>query len=497
MRRPIRMVVPLATLAGLALLAGCSAGSPGSADKASGARAAAPEATGGARDGRKAGAQPPVDARKQPKSTFALDVDTASYTYARAQLRQGRLPSAGNIRPEEFVNAFRQDYPEPSGSGFTVTTDGARLPGGDGTRLLRVGLQTRGESPANRRDAALTFVIDTSGSMSDTGKLDLVQDALHQLIGQLRPTDRVAIVACADDARVVRSMTPVSDAAALGEAVDSLSADGGTNLGAGITTGYRVARDGFRVGATNRVVLLSDGLANQGDTDADSILRTVSDEAGKGISLLGVGVGNDYGDAMMERLADHGNGMVVYVSDRAEARKVFVEDLPANLEVRARDAKAQVTFDPDAVASYRLIGFDDRRLGADDFRDDSVDGGWIGPGHSVTALYEVHLTAHASGRVGEAVVRWHDPDSGKAAERKRTVTVADLDPDLATAAPRLRADHAIAYFAELLRGSRYAHGVTYKSLRREAGAVAKRLEDSDLTELAKLIKVAAELAPAE
>jgi Ca-activated chloride channel homolog len=490
----MRRVWIVVALAGLGLVvSGCGGGSSsGTSDaKSGGGQAVAPGEPAPAGTNTNSDAQQ-YRADENPTSTFALDVDTASYGYAQERLDAGQLPDPSTVRPEEFVNAFRQDYPEPDGNGFTVTADGARLPGDDGTRLLRIGLQTRGESPETRRDAALTFVIDTSGSMGDTGKLDLVKDALHDLVSQLRPTDRVAIVAFSDEPHVLRSMTPASNQAALDDAIDELSADGSTNLGAGMQTGYKVARAGYRDGATNRVVLLSDGLANQGETSAKAILSTVSDEAGKGISMLGVGVGSDYGDALMEQLADHGNGMVVYVSSRAEARRVFIEDLPANLDVRARDAKAQVRFDSDTVDSYRLIGFDDRRLSSDDFRDDSVGGGWIGPGHSVTALYEVRLAPGATGHLATAAVRWHDPSTGEAAETSQQIAVPDLAPSLSGAAPRLRADHAAAYFAELLRGENVP-GVTLASLADEADAAAGATEDSDLTELARLIRVAAGL----
>ncbi len=434
-----------------------------------------------------------MSAARQPKSTFALDVDTASYHFTGERLRAGALPDRTTIRPEEFVNSFRQDYAQPAGAGFTVGTDGARLPGSTDTRLLRIGLQTRGEAPAERRNAALTIAVDVSGSMADSGKLDLVKDALHTMLGQLRDADEVALVAYSDEPRVLQPLTPVRNRGALGRAIDRLEPSGGTDLGSGVQAAYRVARQGYRHGATNRVVLLSDGLANQGDTSAKTILGKVSEQAGKGISLLCVGVGGDYGDALMEQLADHGHGMAVYVADRSEARRVFVDQLPANLDVRARDAKAQVTFDPRQVRSYRLIGFDDRRLSSDAFRDDTVDGGWIGPGHSVTALYEVRLAPGAAGRVAEARVRWHDPDNGRATETAHTVSVADLAGALASGPPRLRVDYAAGYFAEVLLGSRYADHVRLASLASTVDAAARGSEDADLRDLAKLIRTADDL----
>ena len=462
--------------------------------------------SGGGAEAPLSGRQPPAvagrdgdgetAARDDPQSTFAVDVDTASYGYARRLITDGRKPDAGAVRPEEFVNAFDQDYPEPSGDGFAVRLDGARLPefheAGPDTRLMRVGLRTRGEDSATRADATLTFVVDVSGSMGEPGRLDLVRDSLHTLVDALRPADSVAIVAFSGEAEVVTGMRPVSDARALHRAVDALRTRSSTNLEAGLVAGYRVAREGFREGRTNRVIVLSDGLANTGDTDADSILRRVSEEAGKQIALLGVGVGSEYGDALMERLADRGDGFVVYVSEREQAREVFVNRLPATLAVRALDAKVQVTFDPEAVESYRLIGYENRKVADEDFRDDAVDGGEVGPGHSVTALYEVRLTGEAGAgvRVAQVRARWLDPGSREASEAYESLTVADLSSRFDAAGPRLRMCYAAGYFAEVLRG---AGAVSLDSLGTVARRAGEDTGDRAVDDLASLIGRAAEL----
>ncbi|MFG2052479.1 von Willebrand factor type A domain-containing protein [Micromonospora sp. NPDC048930] len=429
-------------------------------------------------------------------STFGVDVDTASYGYARRLIRDGRLPERSEVRPEEFVNSFRQDYAEPAGDGFAVHVDGARLPGTHRAvadeRLLRVGLQTRAEDRESRPDAALTFVIDVSGSMGEPGRLDLVQDALHTLVDQLRPTDSIAIVEFSTRARVVREMTPVSDARQLHTAIDSLHSQDSTNLEAGLVLGYRVARDGFRAGRTNRVIVLSDGLANTGSTEAEPILRRVREEAEKQIALLGVGVGSEYGDQLMEQLADRGDGFAVYVSERDQARKVFVQQLPATLSVRALDAKVQVTFDKAAVRSYRLIGYDNRAVADEDFRDDRVDGGEVGPGHSVTALYAVRLAEEASpsARVGRVQVRWTDPKDREPAETYESVTVADLDRDFAEASPRLRTCYAAAYFAVALQGGGEAR---LGDLATIADRAAEATEDAQVRDLGQVIREAEKL----
>ncbi|HZC27108.1 MAG TPA: von Willebrand factor type A domain-containing protein [Actinopolymorphaceae bacterium] len=432
-------------------------------------------------------------------STFALDIDTASYDYARRALSDGRLPDPGQVRPEEFVNAFDQDYTPPAGEGIAVHADGSRLPawqqGGDDTRLLRIGLQTRPERFGERADANLTFVVDVSGSMREPGRLDLVQDALNTLIDQLRMSDSVAIVAYSGRAHVIRPMTPAWEKGDLHRAVDELTPDSNTNLEAGLVTGYEVARAGFRQGAANRVILLSDGLANAGSTDHEAILSRVRENAGKDIPLLCVGVGRQYGDQLMEQLADHGDGFAVYVSQRAQARRLFVDRLPGTLEVAARDAKAQVAFDPGNVAGYQLLGYEDRAVPNRDFRNNAADGGEVGPGHSVTALYLVTLRPDAYGTVATATARWLSPRTGAAAESTAVVGVADLSSAFTTASPRLRLDYVAGVFAAKLRTG-WSPGTVAGSLdwlASEADQLAVETEDRDASTLAGMIRRAGSL----
>ena len=434
----------------------------------------------------------------QPISTFAVDVDTASYSFAKRQLLAGQRPSAGTIRPEEFVNAFQQGYRQPTGNGFAVTADGTHLPSShrgatDTMRLLRVGLQTRGETDGQRRDAALTFVVDVSGSMAEPGKLDLVQSGLHTLVGQLRPTDSVALIAYADEAEVLRPMTPVNDRNALNTAIDRLRVQGSTNLEAGLRLGYDTARKGFRSEATNRVILLSDGLPNVGVTDASPLVHEIQEAAAKQITLLGVGVGSDYGDKFMEQLADKGDGYVVYVSDPSEAAKVFVEQLPSTLAVRALDAKAQVEFDPKTVLSYRLIGYENRTLSASAFRNDRVDGGEVGPGHAVTALYALHLRPGAGGHLADVRVRWQDPQSKEAGEQTQPVTVGAIDGSFAESTTPLRVCYTAAYLAEVLRGSQFASEVRLPDLLEIAGDALRSTNDQQRTDLTNMISAATKL----
>ncbi|MEV0385221.1 von Willebrand factor type A domain-containing protein [Nonomuraea sp. NPDC050643] len=422
-------------------------------------------------------------------STFALDVDTASYGYARRTLQEGRWPAPAEIRPEEWVNAFRQDYAQPADDGFTVHVDGARMSSRD-EAVLRVGLQTRASEAAARRPANLTFVVDVSGSMAEPGRLDLVRSALLTLLDQLAPGDQVSIVAFSDEATVLASMTPLTAREELREAVGRLSIDGGTNLEAGLVTGYQEASKAFRAAATNRVILLSDGLANQGNTEWQAILAQAKEYAGRQVTLLTVGVGRDYGDELMEQLADNGDGMAVYVSTEEEAAKIFTTQLPATIELRARDAKAQVVFNPSVVESYQLIGYENRALTTEEFRDDSKDGGEIGPGHSVTALYAIKLKPGATGQLAQATVRWQDPDTRSASEASKSLTAGELAPTMWGKAPvRLQVDVVVAAFALYMR-DRQAFGMDLPQLREQADRLVNAAEDPMVTELAKLIEQA-------
>ena len=472
---------------------------------------------------------PPVDYL----STFALDVDTASYGYARRTLEDGNRPDPSTIRPEEFINSFGQDYERPEGNGFTVTMDGARTEapdvrsdpdvpedtyggayGEDGHdtygednrdwRLVRVGLATREAKDSDERPpAALTFVIDVSGSMAEPGRLDLVKDSLDVMTDRLRDDDAVALVTFSDEAETVLPMTRLGDhRGRVHDAIDTLEPTDSTNLGAGVRTGYRTAVEGLREGATNRVVLLSDALANTGETDADTILDRIADARREhGITLFGVGVGSDYGDALMERLADKGDGHTTYVSNTGDARKVFCDELPRNIDLTARDAKAQVAFDPETVEQFRLIGYDNRQVADDDFRNDRVDGGEIGPGHTVTALYAVRTKPGASGHLATATVRWLDPKTRVPHEETGQVETRSLDRPLwdpETAESGLQVTAVAAYFADALRSgdgrwSALPGAPSLRELVRRADRLAVLMESEPVRKLADTVLRAAAL----
>ncbi|MGW7360781.1 YfbK domain-containing protein [Streptomyces sp. NPDC054802] len=514
-----RAVVAAALAGGVLLTAGCGSGSEHRATDSShdGGRpdsAPAPVLPDGGKgapnqEGDRSGEEqrdfaPPADYL----STFALDVDTASYDYTRRLLKEGGEPAPRQVRPEEFINSFRQDYPRPKGDGFSVTVDGARPNGGadgeikasgggtegyeDGNwSLVRVGLSTRPtDREAERPPAALTFVIDISGSMSEPGRLDLVKKSLGTLTEQLRGNDSIAVVTFSGEAETRLPMTRVDgNRDRIHSIIDELEPSDSTNVEAGVTTGYEEAVEGRRKGATNRVVLLSDALANTGETEAEAILERIEDaRRDHGITLFGVGVGSSFGDELMERLADKGDGHTTYVSTEAEARKVFVEQLPRYLELRARDAKAQVAFDPQTVKQFRLIGYENREVADEDFRDDRVDGGEVGPGHTVTALYAVRLRDGASGHVATATVRWLDPKTRAPHEESGSVETDAVDGALWGApSKRLQITAVAAYFAESLRGGSMPGAPGLAALEERARALAATTEDSAVRELADAI----------
>ncbi|MEU9158302.1 von Willebrand factor type A domain-containing protein [Streptomyces sp. NPDC048417] len=427
-------------------------------------------------------------------STFALDVDTASYGYARRTLADGERPAPSTVRAEEFVNSFRQDYPTPDHNGFTVTVDGARTTDPNWS-LVRVGLATRpADATAERAPAALTFVIDVSGSMDEPGRLDLAKKSLDTMTDRLRGDDSVAIVAFSEHAETVLPMTRLAGhRGKIHDAVDSLAALYSTNLGEGVETGYATAVKGLRKDATNRVVLISDALANDGETDPDAILKRIdSDRREYGITLFGVGVGSDYGDALMERLADKGDGHTTYVSDTATATRVFCEQLPQNIDLVARDAKAQVAFDPHTVAEFRLIGYRDRKVADEDFRDDRVDGGEVGPGHTVTALYAVRTKPNAEGHLATATVRWLDPETRAPHENTGAMETGALHDSVWTASPRFQVTAVAAYFADELGGGDYRipGRPSLSSLHSRATTLARTTEDKAVSDLATAIREA-------
>ncbi len=332
-----------------------------------------------------------VEAAQNPLSTFAIDVDTASYANVRRFLNQDRLPPSDAVRIEELLNYFPYRYAPPAGSDpLGVTLEVAAAPWASDRRLVRVGLKGREVTTGERPAANLVFLLDVSGSMNHPNKLPLVQESLRLLVARLRPDDRVAIVTYAGSSGLALASTPVARAAEILAAVADLRPGGSTNGAMGIQLAYDIAKANFIGGGLNRVILCTDGDFNVGVTSEGELVRLIEEKAKSGVFLtvLGFGMGN-YKDAMLERLADKGNGHYGYIDSKREAEKLLVAQVNGTLVTVAKDVKVQVEFNPARVAAYRLIGYESRRLAKEDFNNDAVDAGELGAGHTVTALYEI------------------------------------------------------------------------------------------------------------
>jgi len=328
---------------------------------------------------------------QNPLSTFSIDVDEAAYSNVRRFIRNGMLPPAGAVRIEEMINYFKYSYPQPSGEDpFSVNTAMAPCPWNPAHKLALIGLQGK-KIPVDQLPAAnLVFLIDVSGSMDEPNKLPLVKESLKMLTDQLREKDKVAIVVYAGNAGLVLPTTKGDEKNKIKEAIDNLEAGGSTAGGEGLALAYKIAGENFIKGGNNRIILSTDGDFNVGPSSDDELVSLIENQRKTGVylSVLGYGMGN-YKDNKMQQLADKGNGNHAYIDNSNEARKVLVEEFGGTLFAIAKDVKIQVEFNPEKVQAYRLIGYENRALAAEDFNNDQKDAGELGSGHTVTALYEI------------------------------------------------------------------------------------------------------------
>ena len=445
------------------------------------------------------GVNPIIDTEDDHLSTFALDVDTGSYTVMRNYINDGYLPPEESVRVEEYVNYFEQGYPNPPAhQAFGIYIDGAPSPFTETERyhMLRVGIQGYDVPERERKDVSLTFVIDISGSMDMDNRLGLVKRSLELLVEQLRPTDQVGIVVYGSDARVVLEPTPASRKGSILSAIYELRTEGATNAEAGLRLGYKMAMRAYEPGAVNRVILCSDGVANVGQTEADAILAEVRGYVEEGVTLATFGFGMDnYNDTLMEQLADKGDGFYAYVDDIHEAQRLFVDDLTSTLQTIAMDAKVQVDFNPEVVSRYRLVGFENRDVADEDFRDNRVDAGEIGAGHSVTALYELKLYPEAYGQIASVYLRWEDPDTREVVEMSKDFYVDDLARDFHEADPYFQRTVIVAEYAEILRDSYWAQESSLDAVYEEAQWVGEYLyRDEEMAEFVELVRAARRIA---
>ena len=435
------------------------------------------------------GVNPFIDTEDDQLSTFAIDVDTASYTIARKFLDDGHLPDQNSIRVEEFVNYFDQGYQAPTDDAFAIHIDGSPSPFGNGNHwLMRVGLQGKELLDEQRQDATLVFTIDVSGSMAREDRLGLVQQSLRLLVDELRSDDKVAIVIYGDRGSVLLEPTEGRERGKILQAIDSLQPGGSTYVEDGLKVAYKLAVDEVQSDRITRVMVLSDGVGNVGNTGHVSILRQVQDYVGQGVTLttIGFGMGN-YNDILMEQLANDGDGAYYYVDTLSEARRIFVEDLTGTLQVIARDAKVQVDFNPEVISRYRLLGYENRDVADEDFRDDTVDAGEIGAGHSVTALYELKLREGAEGVIGTVYMRYEDVGLNEMVELNQEFQHSDLAATFEETTPTFQLSAVAAEFAEVLRGSYWAREGSLQAVAEEARRVQLLLpEMSEVSDFASL-----------
>ncbi len=468
------------------------------------------------------GTHPFVLTAHDPLSTFAADVDTASYDIFRRDLGLGALPQPASVRLEEYVNYFRYDYPtEPFDSNvpFGVHLDAARNVLERDTVMLRVGIQAKARPAFEKRPTNLVFLVDVSGSMASENKLGLAQDLLTMSLDVLDPTDTVSLVTYASNTGVALPPTPVSSRATIEAGIASLSAGGSTAGAAGIDLAYAQAEAAFLEGGVNHVVICTDGDFNVGPYTTAELLRLIEIKRDTGITLtmLGFGVGN-LNDDMMETVSNAGNGVYGVITDLDQATRYVSERLLSNLNFIAKDVKLQVEFNPGEVLAYRLLGYENRALADEQFRQDWVDAGEIGAGHQVTALYELVLTGRDIPNVDGAP----EPLDGEPYDGELEVATSDLvlvkvrykdveataeDPafevgsslapgEIAGSAEALSSDFqwaaSVAAFAEVLKQSPYADPALLPRIE-EAIAAANLAADVDRSEFVTLFRTSRSL----
>lgn len=430
-----------------------------------------------------------VSTKDSPLSTFAADCDTASYSNIRSYIEEGMLPPAGAVRVEEMINYFDYDYvsdPE-AGKKFAVYTEYSDCPWNKDTKLMMVGLNTAAIDMSEKKASNLVFLIDTSGSMYEENKLPLAQKAFKMLAENLDENDRISIVTYAGSDTVVLNGVEGSEAYTICEALDSLEASGSTNGSAGLITAYEIAEQQFIKDGNNRVILATDGDLNVGLTSESDLVGLITEEKDSGIFLSVLGFGSDnLKDNKLEALADHGNGNYSYLDSVYEAKKVLVDEMGGTLYTVAKDVKLQIEFNPEQVKGYRQIGYENRALSAEDFADDTVDGGEIGAGHVVTALYEVvpvdsefdvpeaetkytskKQSADYSGELATVNIRYKEPDGDKSTLETAIIKAEsgqkEMSHDLSFAS-------AVAVYGMLLTDSAYKGIATYKMVEELAEA---------------------------
>lgn len=464
----------------------------------------------------KVAANPVKLVSEEPVSTFSIDVDTASYAFVRRAINSGTLPQKNAVRIEELINYFDYDYelPEDKSKPFKPTVAVYQTPWNPDTKLLHIGIKGYDIVTEKKPRSNLVFLIDTSGSMGSPDKLPLLKSSFRMLVESLNPEDTVAIVVYAGSAGKVLEPTKVKEKGKILEALEKLRSGGSTAGGAGIRLAYALAEANFDKNSVNRVILATDGDFNVGITNQEELKGFVERKRKTGIylSVLGFGQGN-YNDALMQKLAQNGNGNASYIDSLSEAQKVLVDEASSTLFTIAKDVKIQIEFNPTAVAEYRLIGYETRMLKREDFKNDQVDAGDIGSGHSVTAIYEITPPKSKARLIDElrykkapsAVskpqqekgseyaflkIRYKLPDSDKSILLTTPITDKSEYTELNTVPGDIRFAAAVATFGQLLRGDPYLKNFTFDDIIELAEPVRGRDKFGYRNEFLRLVRLA-------
>lgn len=453
----------------------------------------------------------------EPLSTFSIDVDAASYSNVRRMINYGQLPPAGAVRIEEFINYFKYNYPQPTNNDpFSINTEMSVCPWNKQHKLVMIGLQGKQIATDNLPPSNLVFLIDVSGSMSDENKLPLVKASLKLLVNQLREQDNVAIVVYAGAAGLVLPSTSGAHKEKILAAIEQLNAGGSTAGGAGIQLAYKTAKEYFKKGGNNRVILCTDGDFNVGMSSDDAMERLIEEERKSGVFLtvLGYGMGN-YKDNKMQKLADKGNGNHAYIDGMNEAKKVLVNEFGGTMFTIAKDVKLQIEFNPAIVQAYRLVGYENRMLNKEDFNNDKKDAGELGSGHTVTALYEIipvgvesefvddvddlkyqqvktNKKSDLKNEIMTIKFRYKEPDGDVSKLIVHPVTDEKIPYDKTS--ENFRFAGAVAQFGMLLRNSEFKADATYEKVIRQATGALGKDEEGYRAEFVKLVQTVSSLA---
>ncbi|MHB8129736.1 MAG: vWA domain-containing protein [Mobilitalea sp.] len=425
------------------------------------------------------------DTSVNPLSTFSIDVDTASYTNLRKNLSNGIIPEADAVRIEEMLNYFTYDYSEPSGDQlFSINTEIGKCPWNEDNYLLTVGILGKNVDTNSLPKSNLVFLIDVSGSMEEPDKLPLLINAFSQLVEVLTENDKVSIVVYAGRSGVVLDSVRGNEKDTILDSLESLEAGGSTGGAGGIELAYRLAEENFIKDGNNRVILATDGDFNVGPSSPEELENIIEEKRESGIflSVIGFGSGN-LKDNKMEILADKGNGNYSYIDSSREAKKVLVDEMAGTLLTIAKDVKIQLEFNPSSVAGYRLIGYENRALQDEDFKDDTIDAGELGAGHRVTAVYEIS-PAHTSSKdedlkyqsektevsseykneISEIRLRYKEPDGEVSREIKKVVTFENTPVNGRSFSKDFYFAAAVVEFGMILRNSEYKGDASIESV---------------------------------